>query len=60
MVLRGRLRGRVGRRRFLVITSVHCLNLGSAVNMVLYDRLVTLGVTDRHDIGIANAQGRKG
>ena len=44
----------------MVITSVHCLNLGSAVNMVLYDRLVTLGVTDRHDIGIANAQGRKG
>ncbi|MBN2170190.1 MAG: RNA methyltransferase [Candidatus Krumholzibacteriota bacterium] len=36
--------------RFVAIPSVHCLNLGSAVNVVLYDRLVKLGVTDRKEI----------
>jgi len=37
--------------RFVTIPSKHCLNLGNAVNVVLYDRLFKMGVLDRHEIG---------
>jgi tRNA(Leu) C34 or U34 (ribose-2'-O)-methylase TrmL len=37
-------------QRFLVIVSKHCLNLGAAVNVVLHDRIVKLGLFDRRDI----------
>lgn len=37
-------------RRFVIIPSKHCLNLGNAVNVVLYDRIVKLGALNRADI----------
>jgi len=36
--------------RFVIIPSKHCLNLGSAVNVILYDRLVKMGVTRQEEI----------
>ncbi len=36
--------------RFVSIPSMHCLNLGNAVNVVLYDRLLKLGVVTRDDV----------
>ena len=36
--------------RFVIIPSVHCLNLGNAINVVLYDRLFKLGITSREEI----------
>jgi len=36
--------------RFIVIPSKHCLNLAATVNVVLYDRICKLGVTNRDDI----------
>jgi tRNA(Leu) C34 or U34 (ribose-2'-O)-methylase TrmL len=37
-------------QRFVIIPSKHCLNLGNAVNVVLYDRLYKAGVVSRKDI----------
>lgn len=36
--------------RFVIIPSKHCLNLGSAVNVILYDRIAKMGVTRQEDI----------
>lgn len=33
--------------RFVIIPSRHCLNLGNAVNVVLYDRAYKMGITSR-------------
>ena len=37
-------------QRFVIIPSKHCLNLGNAVNVVLYDRLYKAGVVSRGEI----------
>lgn len=37
-------------QRFVIIPSKHCLNLGNAVNVVLYDRVFMKGVINRDDI----------
>jgi tRNA(Leu) C34 or U34 (ribose-2'-O)-methylase TrmL len=37
-------------QRFVIIPSRHCLNLGNAVNVVLYDRIIKLGVVTRDDL----------
>ena len=36
--------------RFVKIPSKHCLNLGNAVNVVLYDRIYKMGVISRDEI----------
>lgn len=38
--------------RFVVVPSKHCLNLASAVGIVLYDRLQKIGVTTHTEIGL--------
>ena len=37
-------------QRFVVIPSKHCLNLGAAVNVILYDRIAKKGIFHREDI----------
>jgi tRNA(Leu) C34 or U34 (ribose-2'-O)-methylase TrmL len=37
-------------QRFVIIPSRHCLNLGNAVNVVLYDRLYKAGIISRTEI----------
>lgn len=37
-------------QRFVIIPSRHCLNLGNAVNVVLYDRLYKAGIVSRAEI----------
>jgi len=36
--------------RFVSIPTKHCLNLGNAVNVVLYDRMLKMGVVRKEDI----------
>jgi len=43
--------------RFVCIPSIHCLNLGSAVSVVLYDRIAKLGVVVRDDLKALAADG---
>jgi tRNA(Leu) C34 or U34 (ribose-2'-O)-methylase TrmL len=38
--------------RFVVVPSKHCLNLASAVGIVLYDRMQKIGITNHTEIGI--------
>ncbi|MDM8550890.1 TrmH family RNA methyltransferase [Desulfobacterales bacterium HSG2] len=38
-------------QRFVVIPSKHCLNLGNAVNVILYDRIYKMGIISGDHIG---------
>jgi tRNA(Leu) C34 or U34 (ribose-2'-O)-methylase TrmL len=37
-------------QRFVTIPSKHCLNLGNAVNVILYDRIYKMGIISRDEI----------
>ena len=37
-------------QRFVIIPSRHCLNLGNAVNVILYDRVYKMDIRSKSDI----------